>query len=94
MYINTLWEFNAIINDPSRKYAWPGGYPCYFICHDGEALSWDAAVENAGLIRDAIIANDKSGWHVVALDINWEDTELYCSHTNNKIESAYGDSDD
>jgi hypothetical protein len=92
MEINTLWKFNEVINDPNRKYAWPGGYPCFFICTDGEALSWDAAVENAGLIRDAIITNDRnSGWHVAAIEINWEDTELYCAHTNNRIESAYAE---
>jgi hypothetical protein len=94
MLIKTLWDFNKAIHREDGPYAWPGGYPCYFICSDGEALSWDAAVANANEIRNAIIANDRSnGWRVIALDINWEDVDLYCSHTNKKIQSAYGDSD-
>lgn len=91
MDIKTFWQFNNAIQD-NDKYAWPGGYPLFFLCSDGEALSWDAAIENAGLIRDALITNDRhSGWHVCALLTNWEDTDLYCAHTNEHIESAYGD---
>jgi hypothetical protein len=88
--IRHVFDFNKAIQE-NDKFAWPGGYPLYFVCTDGEALSWDAAIENAGLIRDALIANDRhSGWHVAGLEINWEDTDLYCSHTNERIESAYG----
>jgi hypothetical protein len=75
-------------------YAWPGGYPKYFICQDGEALSWQAAEENKELIRQAIADKDMSGWHVIAQDINWEDADLYCSHTNERIESAYAEPDE
>jgi hypothetical protein len=92
MLIKTLWDFNKVIHNPDGPYAWPGGYPCFFICSDGEALSWEAAEENAGLIRDALIADDRhSGWHVCAFEINWEDPDLYCSHTNERIESAYAE---
>lgn len=89
--IKHVFDFNKIILDPCNKYAWPGGYPCYFICSDGDSLSWDAAVENAAEIRDAVIADDNSGWRVVALDINWEDPDLYCCHTGKRIESAYAE---
>jgi hypothetical protein len=92
--IRHVFDFNRIILDPCNKYAWPGGYPCYFVMSDGEALSWDAAVENAAEIRDAIIANDRSGWRAVALDINWEDNDLICCHTGNKIECAYPSDDE
>lgn len=87
--IKEFWEFNKCLMDIGRRI--DGGYPTYFVCSDGEALSFDAAKENAGLIRDAIITNDKwSGWRVCTMTVNWEDTELYCSHTNKLIESAYG----
>lgn len=90
MNIKYVWDLNKAIEQ--GKFAWPGGYPIYFICADGEALSFDAVVENAELVRDAIIQHDThSGWCVVASDINWEDNELYCAHTNERIESAYGE---
>ena len=72
-------------------YAWPGGYPRYFLCHDGEALSFAAAKENRRLILDAIATQDRSGWQIVGVDINWEDGELHCAHTGERIESAYAD---
>ena len=74
------------------KYAWPGGYPIYFVASDGEALSFDAVKEN---YREVLYAmkyfGDFSGWNVVACEINWEDEDLTCSHSGDKIESAYGE---
>lgn len=90
MHIKYVWDLNKALAD--GKYAWPGGYPLYFITADGGALSFDAVIENAGLIRDAVITQDThSGWCVCAVDVNWEDTDLVCDHTGNKIESAYGE---
>ena len=75
-------------------YAFPGGYPRFFITHDGEALSFESANKNRKLIVDAIESYDKSsGWLVIGCDINWEDNNLLCADTNKKIESAYGDLD-
>jgi hypothetical protein len=31
------------------------------------------------------------GWRVVACDTNWEDGELYCDHSGERIESAYAE---
>lgn len=72
-------------------YAWPGGYPTYFIMADGEALSFESAddVENAGLIREAIRDHNDPRWRAVAFEINWEDPNLYCCHTGKPIPSAY-----
>src|SRR4051812_29608979 len=73
-------------------YAWPGGYPLYFVLQDGEALSFGAAKQNVRNILDAL-ANPMRGndWQVVALEINWEDADLRCAHTNERIPSAYGE---
>lgn len=71
-------------------YAWPGGYPLYFITSDGEPLSFAAARSNALLIARAIKSNDSGGWRVVACEVNWEDETLSCCHSNQPIESAYG----
>ena len=73
------------------KYAWPGGYPVYFLTDDGEVLSYDAVKENYRQVLSAVKNNDNNGWKVIAADVNWEDGFLYCSHTGNKIESAYGE---
>ena len=84
----TTEQFKADLEAP---YAWPGGYPRYFICADGEALSFKAAQENAGLILNAIDDNFRNDWKVIGCDINWEDADLYCAHSGERIESAYAD---
>ena len=89
MQINSISDFRAAIRN--GQYAWPGGYPCYFITSDGAALSFDAARKERRNILESIATRSNDGWRVVGLDINWEDTELYCDHTNNKIQSAYGE---
>lgn len=89
MYIETKEDFlYALENGP---YAWPGGYPLYFTCADGSPLSFDAAKEEKELIIESIQNDAQDEWHVVGFDINWEDTEMYCIHTGEKIQSAYGD---
>lgn len=72
-------------------HAWPGCYPLYFIASDGEALSFEAVKANLRSIMDSIQNDIRDGWRVVACDVNWEDSELYCAHTNKRIPSAYGD---
>jgi len=82
------------VRDLAEPYAWPGGYPRYFITADGGALSYAAAETERRLIRRAIRTNDtRSGWRVVACDVNWEDPDLYCDHTGARIESAYAEDD-
>lgn len=72
-------------------YAWPGGYPIYFITNDGEALSFDAVREEFQQVIYSIRHGLRDGWRVVAWDINYEDRDLICSHTNESIECAYAE---
>jgi hypothetical protein len=89
MDINSISDFrHAMRHGP---YAWPGGYPCYFVTSDGAALSFKAARENCRLILSAIHCRTPDEWLVVEMDINWEDSQLTCDHTGERIESAYGD---
>ena len=44
------------------------------------------------LVAYATLFEQRGGWRAAAVDINYEDTELYCAHTNKQIESAYGES--
>ena len=75
----------------SGPYAWPGGYPRFFLAYDGEALSFAAVQDNVGSIREAITDQDRSGWQVIECPIHWEGSPLICAHTNEQIESAYGE---
>ena len=87
--IKTIAEFKATLR--AGPYVWPGGYPLYFITSDGAALSFKAARSEARQIMQSIADKDSSSWRVMACDINYEDVDLYCDHTGEKIESAYGD---
>lgn len=89
------YKYDQFIKDlEAGPYAFPGGYPRFFITADGEALSFESAQKNKALILEAINTDDKSGgWMVIGCDINWEDQHLTCADTNKPIESAYGDQD-
>lgn len=76
-----------------QSYAWPGGYPIYFVSADSGVLCPDCVNNERGLI-DAAAADEDKQWLIVATDINWEDGDLYCDHCNKRIESAYGDDED
>lgn len=73
------------------EYAWPGGYPMYFITSDGGSLSFDSVRENLRSIMDSIANDYRDGWKVIACEINWEDGDLYCDHSGKRIESAYAE---
>lgn len=89
----TREQFDAALK--SGAFAWPGGYPLYFVMGDGEAVSFKAAEENALELRAAIDAgNTRDSWFPVSVQINWEDTDLVCAHSSVKIESAYGEDSD
>ena len=75
----------------SGKYTWPGDYPLFFITSDGAALSFEAVRENLRSVLWSIKNKVNDGWRVVATDVNWEDSELYCDHTGERIESAYSE---
>lgn len=73
-------------------YAWPGGYPLYYITKDGGVLCGKCAreAEAEGLTSDP----GDPQWYIVAAEVNWEDTSLYCDHAGERIESAYAEDDD
>jgi hypothetical protein len=87
--INTAARFKSSLR--AGPHAWPGGYPLYFLCADGGSLCFDCARAQA---REIIAAHrlgrySRSGWRVIACDINYEDTELLCEQCNKRIEAAY-----
>lgn len=74
-----------------QPYTWPGIYPQYAICADGGALCHTCTKKELGLIVTSIAQDIQDGWNVGAIDVNWENTELYCDHCSQQIESAYAD---
>jgi hypothetical protein len=86
----TLAEIKGRLRD--GPFAWPGGYPIYFITADSAVLSFKAVRAEWRNIVSAHLRNDwRCGWFIQAADINWEDLNLYCDHTGERIESAYGE---
>ena len=90
--ITPSYTADQFLADLKKPHAWPGGYPRYFVCSDGAALSFAAAKAQSWQIRHAIRTNDpSSGWRVDGCEVNWKDAALYCDHTGARIESAYAE---
>jgi hypothetical protein len=91
MEIKTISDFRKAVRQ--GPYAWPGGYPLYFIMDDGEAIAFMTVKtpENRRRMLESIAGRCNDGWRPVAIDVNWEDAELFCAHTNERIESAYAE---
>ena len=74
-------------------YAWPGGYPIYYVCADNGVLcpqcaNTEPSVREADKHPDY---PDYDQWRIVAGEVNWEDSNLTCDNCNQRIESAYSD---
>jgi len=86
----TTYELKQALR--AGPYAWPGGYPLYFLAADGCALSFEAV---HGEIRQVMHALRHPGtdrdWQIIAVDVNWEDEYLFCAHTGQLIPCAYSD---
>ena len=74
-------------------YAWPGGYPLYFITHDGAALSYEAVRQQWRQVVADHLDGYSSGWLIAAAAMNEEDADLWCDHTGARIPSAYAEDD-
>lgn len=86
--IDTTAQFKATLRNGA--YAWPGGYPLFFVLEDGESLCFKCAKKEAKQIIASIREKSGDGWGVIDCQINDEDPNLQCCHCNSKIESAYG----
>ena len=63
------------------KYAWPGGYPMFYVTKRGNVLCPDCANAEGKDSDDPPVAHDA----------NWEDPNLYCDACSQRIESAYAE---
>ena len=69
------------------RFAWPGGYPVFYITSDGAALCPSCVSEEIDQCCDP----ESGGRHVVGHAANWEDAHLHCDHCGERIESAYAE---
>jgi len=72
-------------NGKLQSFAWPGGYPIFYLDSRSSVLCPDCAnTEEASVCKTS---------DIVAADVNYEDNDLYCDECSKRIESAYGDPD-
>jgi hypothetical protein len=83
---NVLAKLRADNNGKVPKYAWPGGYPIYYVTRDGGALCPDCVNDPRNPVHDN---GRNDGWLVDAYDVNYEQHDLMCDHCNKQIEAAY-----
>ena len=69
-------------------FAWPGGYPLYYILADGETMCVLCA--NGMNDSDASPDAEDPQWRIVGYEIHWEGEPLVCAHCRTEIHSAYG----
>lgn len=73
-------------------YAWPGGYPLFYLAADAETLCPGCVNGNIRRIVDNIFDDfEDADWRIVARDVNWEDSAMYCGNCGERIESAYAE---
>ena len=72
-------------NGKLPTYAWPGGYPLFYVTADGGILCPKCANDNITLLTDP----DDRQWYVIGVDTNYEDDTLQCDNCNQLIEAAY-----
>lgn len=87
--INRLKQVKEYIRNP---YAWPGGYPKVLITVNGGCLCYNCARDEWTLICAESFDNTSCGFRIAGVDVNWENSNLYCGHCDARIESAYGES--
>lgn len=70
-------------------FAWPGGYPIYYLTEDSAILCPGCANGENG--SEASQQSDDKQWKLAACDVHYEGAPLSCEHCNAEIGSAYGD---
>lgn len=74
-------------NGELDEYAWPGGYPLFYVVKDPTDL-YSAYVVCPKCAKQ-VEADAESVERVVAGHVNWEDEDLYCENCGAQIECAY-----
>jgi hypothetical protein len=75
----------------AMPYAWPGGYPLFYLCSDGGVLCPSCVTKERAQIFRSTHEHSRDGWAITAVDANWEDPFMLCDHCGKRIESAYAE---
>lgn len=103
------YEFDETVTKPLDAYAWPGGYPMYYV-NRGDAICPDCAnqfrqdytLAMLGLFCEWVLdpeQEDYYNWgdpnegYWLTPEVNYEDSNLYCDQCSDQIGSAYGEDD-
>jgi hypothetical protein len=84
-------EYRNKFQDKAGKYpayAWPGGYPVFYLMDDCEPLCPTCVNDPTNPVH---VGGDKDGWQIIGSDVNWEDPIMFCAHCPKRIESAYAE---
>lgn len=81
--------------DPLPAFAWPGGYPMFYVFADGGAVCPACVNRNVSEIDEDVRRggrrNSHGGWAVDAWEVNWEEPDMHCDHCGKRIPSAYAE---
>jgi hypothetical protein len=83
--------------DPPPAFAWPGGYPIFYVFRDGGVVCPKCVAKEIELIDHANKEKQPprhashGGWAVDACEVNWEEPDMHCDHCGRRIPSAYAE---
>ena len=69
-------------NGKLPAFAWPGGYPLYYLTKDNCVL--------CAMCATASLNDDIPSFRACAYGVHWEGEAMHCEDCNAEIESAYG----
>lgn len=79
------------------KFAWPGGYPVYYVAREGYRNDETGELEFNKHDKEEFICCagciHKREVIVITQDVNYEDPSMYCEVCSQRIESAYAEKD-
>lgn len=77
-----VWEQAGVeVGKELPKFAWPGGYPLFYVDRDG----------SEAVCSECVNTQNWSDKNIVSLAVNYEDDNLTCAHCGKKIAAAYKD---
>jgi hypothetical protein len=77
------------------SFAFPGGYPLYYVTADNGFLCPDCANgENGCIASDKEDTAEDAHWHIVECVVHYGADPIICDHCEGRIGSAYGPVED
>ena len=94
---NRMTLHGLLVSLREGRFTSVGSYPKYWITADGGTLSYEAIRENLWQVARAtwrpVNSADSRQWQVIACGVNWEDADLRCDHSGERIPSAYAENE-